>query len=241
MPFRRIPLSATLNTRDLGGYPAAGGKVTQFGRAIRSDIPSTLSAEDTSLLQRIGVTDAIDLRSDEETILQPSAFEGSTDFHYHRCPFAIGNQDPGSPAGVAPLYMRIVNDFSMMQRIMQLIARARGGVLIHCAAGKDRTGVVAALLLLTADVDRRDILADYQLSATYRQPVLRRLFKQQPGLPAYIGRTDIDYMDDMLNRFFQNYGSIDNYLATISVRKQESRKLKAKLIEPTEQADRASR
>jgi protein-tyrosine phosphatase len=230
MPLRRIPLSVTLNTRDLGGYPTADGKATQFGRIIRSDAPLSLSPADVALLNKMGITAAIDFRADKEIAANPSAFADSPDFHYYHCPFAVGTEGPGQAGGIPALYMRIIIDFPIMSRVMRLIAENRGGVLIHCAAGKDRTGVVSALLLLIAGVDTLDILADYQISYTYRQPFIRKL-KEQPGFDDSAERTDIESMDETLRRFYQTYGSIDHYLAQLGIDTDEQKKLTGKLLD----------
>jgi protein-tyrosine phosphatase len=227
--LRRIPLSGTLNTRDLGGYPARNG-ATQFGRIIRSDVPLSLSRQDIGILTNLGVTAAIDFRSASEITAKPSAFSLLPDFSYFHCPFAIGNQDPGSAEGVPPLYARIISDFPIMRRVMQTIAGQPGAVVIHCAAGKDRTGVVSALLLLTVGVSESDILVDYQISYTYRRRLIDALRRQHPGLPEYVGRTDMIYMEKTLDQFFKTYGSIHHYLKGIGLSDEEINQLRSKLL-----------
>ncbi|WP_010631797.1 tyrosine-protein phosphatase [Sporolactobacillus vineae] len=229
MPLRRIPLSSTLNTRDLGGYPTNSG-ATRFGRIIRSDVPLNLSGQDIRILKNLGVTAAIDFRSAREITVRPSAFALLPDFTYIHCPFAIGNQDPGSAEGVPPLYARIISDFPIMRRVMQTIAGQPGAVVIHCAAGKDRTGVVSALLLLTAGVSESDILVDYQISYTYRRRLIDALRKQHPGLPEYVGRTDMIYMEKTLDQFFKTYGSVHHYLNRIGLSDEEISQLQSKLL-----------
>ncbi|MDD9149909.1 MULTISPECIES: tyrosine-protein phosphatase [unclassified Sporolactobacillus] len=230
MPIRRILLSSTLNTRDLGGYPAADGRATQFGRIIRSDAPLALTSDDRILLKQLGVTAAIDFRSDREIVSDVSAFEQAPDFDYYHCPFAIGNRDPGSKEGVPPLYAEIMTDIPVMQRIMRIIAGQRGGVLIHCAAGKDRTGVVSALLLLTAGVSVSDILSDYQVSYTYLRLKIRKGLKEHPERPSYYGRSDMEYMEKTLDHFFETYGNVTNYLQTIDLNPVEISALREKLL-----------
>ncbi|RYL94291.1 tyrosine-protein phosphatase [Sporolactobacillus sp. THM7-4] len=229
MPLRRIPLSCTLNTRDLGGYPTNDGRVTQFKRVFRSDAPPSLSAEDIVLLKRLGVTAAIDLRSQKEIETHPSAFESATDFEYFHCPFAIGNRDPGSKEGVPPLYAEIIADFPVMRKIMRIIAKQEGAVLIHCASGKDRTGVVTAILLLSAGACMSDILADYQISYTYIRAQVREILRQHPELPDYIGRTDMEYMETTLEQFFKTYGDVNRYLEKIGLGPDEISSIKNKL------------
>lgn len=230
MPARRILLSSTLNTRDLGGYPAAEERTTQFARIIRSDAPYSLTAEDIRILKRCGVAAAIDFRSDEEAAQKPSAFEHEADFKYFRCPFAIGNRDPGSKEEVPPLYAEIIADYPVMQQIFKIIAEEKGAVLIHCAAGKDRTGIVSALLLLTAGVAVSDILVDYQISYTYRRHLIRKFLREHPELPPYLGLTDMEYMEQTLDQFFKTYGGIQNYLQRIGLTEEDMRQVKTKLL-----------
>ncbi|RYL92586.1 tyrosine-protein phosphatase [Sporolactobacillus sp. THM19-2] len=233
MPSRRILLSGTLNTRDLGGYPAEEGRVTRFGRVIRSDAPLMFTADDITLLKQAGVTAAIDFRSKKEIMKKPSAFAQTPGFHYFHCPFVIGNQDPGSKAGVPPLYARIIADFPAMRQIFKIITREKGAVLIHCAAGKDRTGVVSALLLLAAGVPVSDILADYQISYTYLRTRIIEQLKRDPQLPAYFGRSDMEYMEMTLDQFFKTFGDIGKYLTTIGLTGEEKQLLKQKLFLPS--------
>lgn len=231
MISRRIPLSSTLNTRDLGGYPTADGKATKFHRIIRSGAPLVLSREDIALLKESGVTAAIDFRSKAEIVKKPSAFEQSADFDYFHCPFLIGNKDPGSKDEVPSLYARILSDFSAMKKIMKIISEQDGAILIHCAAGKDRTGVVSALLLLIAGVDVSDILADYQISYTYLRSDIREKMKRDPNLPSYFGRSDMEYMEKTLEQFFDTYGNVHYYFQKIGLTTNEIASVKKKLIE----------
>ncbi|WP_100486237.1 tyrosine-protein phosphatase [Sporolactobacillus pectinivorans] len=230
MFLRRVPLSSTLNTRDLGGYPTADGKVTKFGRIIRSGAPLILNKGDIALLKSLGVTAAIDFRSNTEIAKKPSAFEQSADFDYFHCPFLIGNKDPGSKDEVPSLYARIISDFSAIGQIMRIIAEQKGAVLIHCAAGKDRTGVVSALLLLTAGVGIDDILADYQVSYTYLRLEIRERMKRDTRLPSYFGRSDMEYMEKTLEQFSSTYGNVQKYLQTVGLTQDEVRGLKNKLL-----------
>lgn len=228
--MKRIPLSHTMNTRDLGGYPARDGKMTSYARILRSDAPFVLSAEDAELLKQLNVTAAIDFRSKPEIERNPSAFELSPDFDYFHCPFAIGNRDPGSKDGVPALYGEIISDFPAIGRIMRIIAGQKGAVLIHCAVGKDRTGVVAALLLLAAGVGASDILADYQVSYTYIRHLIRETKKKNPELPDYYGRSDMENMEKTLIQFKEDYHTIDEYLEKLNLTTNEQITIKNKLF-----------
>ncbi|MDN3954444.1 tyrosine-protein phosphatase [Sporolactobacillus laevolacticus] len=229
MPTRRITLSCTVNTRDLGGYPTSDGRITAFER-IRSDAPEAFSLEDAALLKNLGVTAALDFRSKPETEKLPSAFEHSADFDYFHCPFAFGNRNPASKAEVPLLYAEMLADFPAIKRILSIIARQKGSIFIHCYVGKDRTGVVAALLLLIAGVGISDILADYQVSYTYLRLKIRELLHEHPELPDFTGHSDMEYMEATLDHFFETYGTVQDYLQKIGLQPDEITVLKNKLF-----------
>ena len=147
---RRLPLRGTDNTRDLGGYPVPGG-YTAWGRTFRSDAPVNLSAEDVELLRALGVTTHIDLRTREEVERRPSAVANLPGFTYHHVDLcACMQMMPDTEEGVAISYFEMTQQVEPMARIFRAIAKTQGGLLFHCAAGKDRTGVVAAILLMLA-------------------------------------------------------------------------------------------
>ncbi len=227
---RRIPLSSTVNTRDLGGYGTEDGKTTKFGRVLRSEVPLVLNAEDIALLSVLGIETAIDLRSCDETIIKPSAFAHNSQFQYYSCPFRMGNRHPLSRDEIPELYGEILADFAAMRSIMRNIANQEGGVLFHCAFGKDRTGIVAAVMLLISHVKLSDILADYQVSYTYLRFLVRELHESHPELPRFIGRSDMEDMEITLEHFVSQYGDAETYLQTIGLTPNEIYVLQNKLF-----------
>lgn len=98
-------------------------------------------------------------------------------------------------------------------------------------AGKDRTGCVAALLLTLAGVDRLDILADYQVSETYIRPVIQWMRQTQENLPAYVGASRTEYLEDCLNRLEGAYGSVPDYLRAAGLSKEQLDRLRRRLLE----------
>ena len=229
MPMRRIPLAHMMNLRDLGGYVVQDGKTTQFGRFLRGDAPTGLPPEEIQALTDLGIRTAVDLRSEEETRKHPCSLKDAAGIAYIPIPFAVGNRSPKTREEVPEIYMEIAADFPAMRQIMRAISHAEGTVLFFCAAGKDRTGVVAALLLLLAGVGRNDILADYQVSYTYIRSRIADLLKKEPERPPFTGRSDMEYMDAFLDRFEAVYGSASDYLQTIGLTPGEVELLRMKL------------
>lgn len=229
MPMRRIPLAHMMNLRDLGGYAAQDGKTTLFGRLLRSDAPIGLPSEEIRVLTDLGIRTAIDLRSEEETQRRPCSLKDTAGIAYIPIPFVVGSRSPKTREEVPEIYLEIAADFPAMRQIMCTISHAEGTVLFFCAAGKDRTGVVAALLLLLAGVERNDILADYQVSYTYIRSMIADLLKKEPERPPFTGHSDMEYMDAFLDRFEAVYGLVSDYLRTIGLTWEEIELLCMKL------------
>jgi protein-tyrosine phosphatase len=215
--IRRLPLTGTKNTRDLGGYPVPGG-VTAWGRTFRSDAPINLPPEDIETLKRLDITTHIDLRTQEEVEKWPSSVQSLPGFHYHHVDLcACMQMMPDTEEGVAVSYFEMTQQTEPMARIFHIIAKAEGGLLFHCAVGKDRTGVVAAILLMLAGVPRQELLADYILTAAYMREPARKLLQSDPDIPAFIVTPRIEYIETFLNRFEGEYQTAERYLASIGI------------------------
>ncbi|WP_238153780.1 tyrosine-protein phosphatase [Streptomyces xinghaiensis] len=167
---RRLNWDGCFNVRDLGGIPVAGGHAVRRGAVVRSDAVDKLSADGWAALCAHGVRTVIDLRNDDE--VAADAAPRPSDLTTVHLPLD-GIEDTGfwsvwgdGPDGT-PLYYRPFLDHfpDRAARAVQAVAHARpGGVLVHCAAGRDRTGLVTLLLLALAGASPADIAADYLLS-----------------------------------------------------------------------------
>lgn len=169
--LRRLPLAGAQNTRDLGGYPCAGG-ATRWGVFLRSDSPARLTEADLRYLAAYGVRAAVDLRSPQEGAAQPSRLASCPDFTVHNVSLNVNiegiDYEGDLPGSMAGLYIALLDGCRPeITRVMQLLAQAEGGALFHCAVGKDRTGVIAMLLLKLAGVADDDVVADYAVTDIY--------------------------------------------------------------------------
>ena len=229
--LRRLPLAHTLNTRDLGGYPITPKGQTRYGRFLRSDLPVLLSDEEAARLLQAGITTIIDLRSFEELDRQPSFFAGRPGFDYHHFPLGMG-RPPMDETDIGSSYLGMLDDPAVIRGIMTLFARADTGFLYHCTAGKDRTGMISALLLSLVNVSMPDILADYQVTHTYIAPMLDQLHKSDPSLPAWIGQSRPEYLLGFFDLFFKIHPSVEAYLLQLGLISGEISAIKAKLVSP---------
>ncbi|WP_138417435.1 tyrosine-protein phosphatase [Sinomonas gamaensis] len=161
-----LEIDGTYNFRSTGGY-AAGERTVREGKLFRSDALHRLSEAGRKRLESLGIATVIDLRDETELTSAPSAV-GGLPLHISHHPIFESVQVPGLAARttLAEVYRLIIERHAdRLAQAVRLIAESGdGGVLVHCTAGKDRTGLVIATALLAVGVDREQVLADYSAS-----------------------------------------------------------------------------
>ncbi len=234
--YRRLPLKGLHNARDLGGYPTASGGATRWGVFIRSEAPSGLAPSDLDYLRTLGVTTSIDFRGDREIKRQPSDLNGPDWVQYLRSPafnkqVGFATRDPGATpiasfVGWAETYVEMIEGCKdWVRQTLEYIAGSAGTVIYNCTTGKDRTGIISALLLGLAGVAEEDIIADYCVSEVYLEPVyerLRQVFMAQWPLEVIhlsnpFFKTVPDNMAVLLRHLREAYGGIDAYVRACGV------------------------
>ncbi|GCD96425.1 tyrosine-protein phosphatase [Embleya hyalina] len=244
---RRLDLPDLLNARDVGDLPLIGGGVTRTGVLMRSETPDLLTPEGVDrLIHTYRVRHVLDLRSDHEG-LPPTEWAGVV---RHRLPLlgrrsalaadraAIGDVSAGQTQGLGLdddidlgsvdefgaglLYMRMAErGGESYVRSLEVLA-GDGGVpaLVHCTAGKDRTGILVALLLSVAGVEREAIIADYTETETHlvemferidRLPRQPRIDPSHPVAPAMRGAARAS-IDTFLRVLEERHGSAAEFL-----------------------------
>lgn len=239
---RLLEWEGCLNARDLGGYPTIDGQETSWGAVLRSDNLTPLTDAGRQAVVNSGVRSIVDLRTPEELELHPNPFAapGEHDIAYTH----LSLVDPAAAPG--PEFTTLANDYkglldrfaSQIGQIMTTIARApRGGVLIHCMAGKDRTGIISALLLDLAGVPRETIGADYALSAENLRPADEEWLETGPGeraereqrLQTFLPRAEV--MIEVLDYLDQRYGGVEPYLRQAGVSAEDIEHLRHRMRE----------
>ena len=154
-----VLVGAVANARDLGGISGANGPI-QCGQLYRSAAPANLSSEGCASMEMLGIATVIDLRVEEEREARPDAACLTAQAELLLAPLPI-------PYGVSPAeYVADFESDESIRRIFdQLADPAAYPLLFHCTYGRDRTGVVTALILLALGVSREAIMADYQRTA----------------------------------------------------------------------------
>ncbi len=184
---RRLDIPGLLNVRDLGGYKTANGLVTRWRRLLRGDGLHRLTDEGADLLGSEGLTSVIDLRSQAELDAEPNPYIDQAQIgFYHRpiyddlAPALTATHEAAGDDPLVGFYLTaLLERAEAMRDILATIASApKGAILFHCTAGKDRTGLVAALLLEIAGVDRDTILTDYALTGDFIGDLVEELLER---------------------------------------------------------------
>ena len=222
-------LQTTQNTRDLGGYLTSSGARTRSGALLRSDVQNYPSEEDFGYLVSRGITTVIDLRGLNDVQRKPSGFAGKEGFTYINIPIDEGSGIPESIDDVPASYMRIA-EAKEMPRVFRCIALAKTGVMFNCTAGKDRTGVVAAILLLHTDVGTDEIVRDYVLTREYGKERLALVQKNFPGIDMRIVTPCEAFMNKFLQLFMERYANTKQYFRQLGLSAEEIELLRCKLV-----------
>ena len=226
--MRRIPFSHMLNLRDLGGYPTKDGKLTKEFVFLRGDAPVQLVDIELQFLLHHKITTIIDLRSPEEVKRNPNALCVQSGFSCFSIPLLGSANISNNANNMGEFYFQTANEKRSIAKVMHCIAEAENGVLFHCTAGKDRTGIIAAFLLSLAGVKNSDIIADYQVSYTYIKPLFLTISRDYPDLPAYVTHSDAEYMEYFLSRIEQEYGDVSQFLINAGVSNFELNRIQNK-------------
>jgi len=245
MPAERVvKLEGCLNFRDLGGYPTTGGRSLQWRRVFRSDALHRLTPTDVEHLRdRLGVTTVIDLRSTGELRAEGRGALEAEPLAFHHLPLFDGETARASSwsndltlADRYFLLCKVARD--PIARVVTALAEAPGPAVYHCAAGKDRTGVVSAVLLGLLDVPPEVIVADYVATQENLDAIIARLLETKgyqamlSALPPDTLHAEGATMIDFLERMRIEYGSMRDYARDAGVSAAALRQLESRLLEP---------
>lgn len=243
---RLVPLSGAFNFRDLGGYRAADGRTTRWGRLFRSDTLHELTDSDVAVLRSLGLSTVVDLRTSRElerTGRGPLAPEPMA-FHHLSLIKEGGGEAMAAPVeegdDLAERYLWYleVGRTALVDALTLLSDQANLPLVFHCAAGKDRTGVLAALVLDILGVDAQVIVADYVITAgrmelilgRYRSdPVLRERMEKVPASRFSVTEaTMVRFLDELHRRF----GGAREWATTSGVSEASLDRIEELLLEP---------
>jgi protein-tyrosine phosphatase len=238
---RRIPLTGTFNVRDVGGYPAAGGTVRAC-RLLRGDALHRLDDEARATLSDLRVRTVVDLREDFEARLSPDALDG-TGIDVLRLPLFrfAGDSFGRAPDDLKTVYDHMVDDCgaALATAVGHVAAPHAQPVLVHCSAGKDRTGVVVALVLSLLGVPDEVIAEDYTLTSAYLAEEFTQAVEQlqaSTGLGQRLNGQALACPPELilatLERIRASHGSVQEYLLAHGLTAEQIATLRRTLIEP---------
>jgi protein-tyrosine phosphatase len=241
----RPRFEALVNFRDLGGHATERHRVTRHRTVFRADGVHRCTAADIATLEALGVRRVIDLRTAQERVTDGSFAAQHPTIDYRHVPIlddvsGIGEIVHAEPLVVSYLHM-LEERAARLVRAVEAIVGAPGPVVFHCTAGKDRTGVLAALVLQTLGVPRETIVADYaksegamdRLIAWYRahrpesdgvrdpstDPARSKLMGARP-----------EWMHKVLDVLDERYGGAERYLLAAGATPTTLRALRVRML-----------
>ncbi|MFE4335827.1 tyrosine-protein phosphatase [Streptomyces sp. NPDC056831] len=250
---RHIAFERLHNFRDVGGYRGDGGRPVRWGRLYRSDSLGKLRGEDWDRFLTLGVRTVIDLRYDWE-IAAKGRVPDTPGLRYHHLsiehrPYdqAVLGPDVETGRFLADRYAEVARDgVAELRRALDVLAAEDSGpVVFHCASGKDRTGLLAALVLSLLGVAEDDIVTDFTLTELATERLLADWRAEHadmdPAWPGY-GKAPADVMRLFLADLAATHGSVRDYTAELLGADEELvAALRRNLLEPAGEGRPAAR
>jgi protein-tyrosine phosphatase len=239
---RLIALDGCLNFRDLGGYPTTDGRRVHWRQLFRSDALHLLSAADVAqLCDTLGIRDVIDLRSTAEVESDGRGLLATRAVRFHHVPLYDGNT---AARGARPEAYTLADRYFLLAefakgpiaRVLTTLAEATSPVVYHCAAGKDRTGVISAILLALLGVRDEIIVSDYAATQDNIEAIIDRLMAAEgyqtmlSALPPDTLHAQPETMVAFLERVRSEYGSMRAYARSAGVTNEAVHQLEARLL-----------
>jgi protein-tyrosine phosphatase len=223
-PDRALPLQGASNFRDLGGYPGHGGRPVRWRKLFRSAHLGGLTQADQTLLAPLGLARAFDFRGEAERAEAPCRLPGLTQHSLAIEPTLVQRMQGIAAAGrpvtgpvvaelMQELYRSLVNHQAhRFAELFEHLLQADTPLVFHCTAGKDRTGVAAALILLALGVPRDLVLQDYLMSNDLsRIPALSHSEFPAEAL-AVLFRVQQGFLSAALQALDAEQGGLERYL-----------------------------
>ena len=243
MTERVLTWEGCLNVRDLGGHPTEAGGVTSFGAVVRTDSVQHLTPAGRRALVDYGVRTIVDLRRHDERIgdvpleLPVELVHVPLDDRHQQEIYRVWRRANDDEEGVQAAYSLMTETLAPnFARAIEAIAAAPpGGVVVHCYAGKDRTGLTCAMLLRLAGVGIDDIAADYGLSSDNIRPLIEPWAEAAPdererALRLRIGSSPPRVMQAVLTGLEERHGDMRGYLLEAGVSSAALDRARARLL-----------
>jgi protein-tyrosine phosphatase len=253
LPAKRvIPLAGQSNFRDLGGYETTDGRHVKWGMIFRSGELSRLTADDYHRVSTLGIRTVYDLRDQSERASQPTAWDAGPvqSFASSKSESITGAMGPLSAPDVDAARARaaLVDFYGQMpilyapeyRVIFRELAAGHEPLLLHCTAGKDRTGLGSALILSALGVPRATVVQDFQLTNQLLKPsmsppkteFMRRFQQFPPDVKQAMMSADPAYIEAAFGAIESRYGSVNKYFSSeLGVGPEQIKRLRTLYLE----------
>lgn len=237
-PSQRLPWPDCRNVRDVGGLPTTDGGTVRVGALVRGDSPHRLTSDGVAAFHEYGIHRVIDLRSAEEAEAAPGPF--ADDPIYQLRPMIDPQQEVHRDA-VAESTLELTYRASLVRNASHIVAgigaiadAPDGGVFVHCASGKDRTGMIVALALRVAGVVDAAIAADYAYTSVCIGDLVERALTaaRSDAERARIGevwRSPPEAILAMLDRVDADFDGAEGYLRSYGLSVGQVERLRDRL------------
>lgn len=247
---RLMDIGGTVNFRDAGGYQNQNGQIVEWGKIYRSGHLYKLS--DHNYFKSTNITDVIDLRSEPVRKRLPDKLPKDSKYNVHSIPMESKGLELSKlrrkilkndleDFDARAILIRSYGDFITVfhreiKKVFQILLDAEGGVLLHCSAGKDRTGFFVALILKMLEVDEETIKKDYLASNFFRKRETEKIIQKiklfaNPENLVPLLEVQSDYLDAAFMSIDEKYGTFDQYiLEGLNWQIEDLNRLKAKYI-----------
>lgn len=232
-----LTIEGVFNIRELGGYQNIQGIEIKRQRFVRSASLCEITSKGVDVLVNMGVDCIIDLRSLSEARNMPDRIAAHEAFKHYHIPMLDNIRSNISAQiklsfhqSLAEMYQHILDDSQeSIKAVFTILAdKQHRSILFHCTGGKDRTGVIAMLLLGLARVDEETIIEDYAWS---QHLIDLEPFKAIPfEIPPYLLESNPAVMRETLNYIKDKYKGIGNYLAQIGISEEQKQSILHKLF-----------
>lgn len=233
VPIRRYNFKKVLNLRDIGGYCSGDGRITRYLTFLRSDDLSNILPSELNLLKDKGLSTVIDLRTAKEAAERVHPCLSAPGIDYYNISLLAdvsGDLSQVENVTLGDTYVSMLENKEGFRKVFKVLAAAKGTALFHCAAGKDRTGVVAALLLLLAGVAPVDIVTDYQISFQNIKAFFDdKAMAEMQNIMNFI-RSDPENMELFIKALNEKYYGAEEYLLSAGVSPEELKRIREKFL-----------
>ncbi len=238
-----VDVDGCVNFRDVGGWSTDDGRTVQLGRLYRSDDPIRITPTGRAAVDALSLAMVVDLRQQLQFSRSPGFVDPARTAHIPLVDQVVDHQEPpplDTPTDIADLYVGMLHESrDQVARVLDVVAETLpdGPVLVHCAFGKDRAGLITALIHSAIGVRRDDIVADYVRSDAPAQRRRATLIDDPSPddppvarLPATLFRAPAETIDLLLDRVVDEYGSLDAWVESFPISDATIERLRAQLL-----------